>query len=362
MKVAEVSYWAARWVAGMAVALVLVRGAEAQFTFLGDPNFPNTNYTFTPTDVSADGSVVVGIKNEPYFAYPDLEVPEGFLNPLVKGRYFTHTEADGFVDIGGIAPGNSTGTVPYISNDGSRISGLAFNPNNLVELGGAYGAQLVPVAEMSYYDRSSSQWINLGYGDLSAASIKTSNAGRAISGDGQHVLGRAYIGGGGQRFTEVVVWSDDGSGQSTPGSIVELAIPDEVRDGVLVNPNAISDDGGTIVGSISSSTFIWKDGSFVAKFNTYNSPLAVSGDGNVMVGDNYRGHPGDFNGDYAVTLSDYTVWRDNLGASGRHDREQHRPGPDRTRCLRDVEGKLWLRRRIDRRQLRSLAVERRGRG
>ncbi len=313
----------AKGLIGTAALLLTASTAAAQFTFLD-----TIEVSYTPTDVSADGSVVVGYSDKGYFAYPDLEVPEGFLDPVVRGQYFTQTAADDIVDIGGVAPGNSTGTVPHISHDGNRISGLAFNPNQLVPLGGAYGDQLVPVAEMSYYDRSSSQWINLGYGDLSSASIKTSSTARGISGNGQHVVGRAYIGGGGQRHTEVVVWTDDGSGQPTPGSIVELPIPDEVRDGVLVQPNAISDDGGTIVGTITSGqTFIWKDGALVGKFNSYNSPGAVSGDGNVVVGDNYRGTPGDFNGDYAVDHADYAVWRDNLGGPAGSIENNLVPGP-----------------------------------
>lgn len=319
---AKRSHQSTLWIALIAILLSGARLASAngEFVFLD-----TLEDSYIPYDVSADGSVVVGIKPESFLAYPDLVVPEGSLNPVVKGQYFVHTNAGGIVDIGGLGPGNGLGSIPQVSNDGNRVSGLALNPNNLVPMGGAYGDQLVPVAEMSYYDRTTQQWNNVGYGDLSTSAVKSTSDAYGISGDGNHIVGHAYLGGQSQRYLEAIVWSDDGTGA---GSVQVLEMPDELVGTSYVSVREVSDDGGTMAGTVGGShTAIWKNGELVGIFNSYNSPNAVSGDGRVVVGNNYRGTAGDFNGDYTVNLADYAVWRNNLGAPAGTIQNNTDPGP-----------------------------------
>ncbi|WP_425397132.1 hypothetical protein [Aeoliella sp.] len=64
----------------------------------------------------------------------------------------------------------------------------------------------------------------------------------------------------------------------------------------------------------SGSWVIATAGSFSGTFDSVTSGYAVTEQGGSLVLSVQQGLPGDFNGDGAVTLADYTVWRNNLGA------------------------------------------------
>ncbi|MCC7389051.1 MAG: hypothetical protein IT431_09820 [Phycisphaerales bacterium] len=91
--------------------------------------------------------------------------------------YFMWTAGGGYGLIGGAGAGAGVGGTPRISNDGMWVGGTAFNANN--------------AAEMSRYEVGAGTWTNLGgLGQQIDAEI---SSGWGISGDGQSVVGLAWV-------------------------------------------------------------------------------------------------------------------------------------------------------------------------
>ncbi len=285
--------------------------------------FQNLGGGFIPTDASADGEVVVGIRQQSLTAFPDLIVPDGFISPVVKGQYFDWVRPSenggGVIGILGVAPGNSLGGIPQITDDASRVSGIMFNYNNLTPMPEPYDIdgvpQLVPVVEMSYLDRATNVWTNLGFGEQTGSGLYKNSTGYAMSADGSRILGHAYIDGVDRFSVQGIQWTDDGSGQPTPESF-------HVFEGDAGSARSISNDGSVVVGMVNQQdAAMWVDGELAVVLEVGDglgtgTPL-VSGDGNWMIGSDWWSGPGDYNAerDGTVNLADYTVWRDNLGSA-----------------------------------------------
>ncbi len=181
--------------AGLAAASVA--GAGVSFTTLGANIFA--------TDVSADGSVVVGDNN-------------------VTGQYFIWTQDGGIVDIGGAVAGNGVGGQARISADGSRVSGTELNDST-------------GLFEMSRYNVASGQWTNLG--GLSGFSDSETSSGWGMSRDGSHIVGLGFV--------------DDSAGTAGRGRAIQW-----IEGSGLTNlgttttrssrANDVSDDGSVVVG------------------------------------------------------------------------------------------------------------------
>ncbi len=281
---------------GLAVLTLLVGLSAA------DAQFYNLGRGVIPTDVSADGTVAVGIVEGTgtfvntlgYFDWVRDAVPS---NPDPASWLLA---INGGVDIGG----GPAGGTPRISDDGRYVGGTALNP-------------VSGYAEMSRLDRDTvvinpdgstiTNWVHLG-GPAGSREIDDDfSSGHGMSGDGNHLVGSSWRTEGG---TSAFQWT-----QGAP-ELIDLprAFPRSAR------ANAVSDDGSVVVGwqdassAVARNAMIWVDGEPYKRLNRSGEASAVSADGNWVVGiDHAYGLPGDYDNSGLVDAADYTVWRDNVG-------------------------------------------------
>lgn len=196
-------------------------------------------------------------------------------------QYFKWTVGGGYQGIGGQIPGNGHGGIPSISSNGSRVGGTAMNT--------ATGK-----SEMAYYDDASGVWTPVG--SLGGSSDASASAGFAMSGDGQILVGNAWINAG---TAHAVRWQG--------GTMTDLG---SLFSGASSRADGVSDDGSLIGGYQDRadgyrSAAVWVNGTeSLIDFN--GEPLAavhaVSGDGNWALG----------GGGYALNYSAYR-WSPTTG-------------------------------------------------
>lgn len=136
--------------------------------------------------------------------------------------YLWHPDTNEFEPIGGIAPGNGFGGLASFSDDSNLISGTSFNSDE------------TPVAEASYYNRTTKTWTTLGnFGFVSGSSA---GAGYNISGDGKVIVGHSGL--TGVNAAVGFAWNQKEGKMRLKTSIVDKQSRAE----------DISKDGSTIVG------------------------------------------------------------------------------------------------------------------
>ena len=173
----------------------------------------------------------------------------------------------GKVNIGGVPAGDGVGGQAKISNDGAFIGGTTFNNDSNLH-------------EASRYEVATGMWTPLG--GLGASSGSETSSGWNISGDGQSIVGLAWINGG---TAHAASWrngvtTDLGStagGQSTranavnfDGSVIAGWQDGNGRQGAVWVDGVqelIFDNGGN---PAQESTDITDDGRFVTGFGTGN--------------------------------------------------------------------------------------------
>ena len=215
-------------VAGVA-ALAWTVDSHAQFWTLSG----------VPSDVSADGAVVVGDNNS-------------------SGEYFEWTAATGMMDIGGVTAGGGVGGTARISDDASRVSGTNFNT-----VSGFH--------EISYYERGTSQWTSVG--GIGAPCSTEISSGWDISADGNHIVGLGWLT---CADAHAVQWTDG-------GSVVDLgsSVANESS-----RANGVNADGTVVAGwqdGAGREGAVWINGVQTVISGT-GEGTAVSDDGQYVVG------------------------------------------------------------------------------
>lgn len=209
-----------------------VAAGRAGFTPLGTPNF-------IPTDISADGSRVVGRHSSSF------------------GPNFLWTAEGGVVTLGGGCPAGIA-----ISGDGGRIVGCAVADGGLWEAAEWIGGE---------------NWKGLDRlpGQLPCDRYISTTGG--LDHDGSHLAGFSW--GPPSCFTHAVVWN------LPSGAVTDLG-HGEVR--------GISRDGRVLVGSIFENRLLaarWVDGTLIRMFAADGGDLseasAANRDGSVIVGVGY---------------------------------------------------------------------------
>lgn len=168
----------------------------------------------------------------------------------------------GKVSIGGVPAGNGIGGQASISNDGEFIGGVTFNPSSGFH-------------EASRYDVETGAWTPLaGLGGSSGSEI---SSGWNISGDGQSVVGLAWINAG---MTHAALWRD--------GVVTDLG---STVAGNSSRANAVDFDGNVVGGwqdGAGRQGAVWVDGIqtliFDNSFNPADEVFDVSEDGRYAVG------------------------------------------------------------------------------
>ncbi|MFG0259865.1 MAG: hypothetical protein ACF8LK_05875 [Phycisphaerales bacterium JB041] len=138
--------------------------------------------------------------------------------------YFMWNAANGITSIGGVSAGNGVGGTPKISNDGRWVGGTTYNPSQ-------------DWHEISRYEVSSDTWT--GFGGLGQQIDAETSSGWGLSGDGQNVVGLAWVPTGG---AHAVRWN------ITDG-LVDLG---STVDGRSSRANDTDFDGNVVAG--------WQDG------------------------------------------------------------------------------------------------------
>lgn len=308
--------------------------AQAQFYYLGQE--------YLPTDVSSDGSIVVGtietvpgvgsgayfVEGGTYFAWDSdrrastSSDPRDWVLPIAGGTY------------GG---GGSIGGSPSVSDDGRFVSGTAFHylpdseypsadPNTEDDNYYSFMSLLDRDTVEYEFDPSSNEvtsftanWTNLG--GFGKELDDDFSVGWSISGNGQHVVGMAYREPG-IRGADAVIWNAGDTELTALGRTFTPPLTgDYSENDKTAVAKAVSEDGSVVVGwqlgpppAPSRNGMIWVDGVPTKRFMHSGEATAVSADGTWVVGmDHAYGQPGDFNGDYTVDLADYVVWRNNIG-------------------------------------------------
>ena len=197
-----------------------------------------------PSDVSADGRIVVGANAS-------------------NSQYFMWTSGAGLEPIGGRVAGSGIGGSARISADGSRVSGTAFNAAN-----NSY--------EMAFRSMDTGQWTLLGgIGGSNGTSPVEVSAGWAISNNGQHVAGAAWAPGTASGRGRATVWSEG------TNSLINLGDSGLSSGNNSTRAAAVSDDGKTVVGwGNGRRPMLWRDeagdGNYIRSEITSSSGGALS--------------------------------------------------------------------------------------
>ena len=273
----------------------------------------NSDTTSVANDLSADGSVVVGMSGQ----HPFREAQHG--------EAFRWTQGSGMVGLGEL-PGYSYSHASGVSADGSVIVGQSWS-----------GARVFSGGEAFRWTQGSGM---VGLGDLPGGS--TNSHAYGVSADGSVVVGEASSAAGPEAFR----WTQEegmiGLGDLAGGSFNSSA-------------NGISADGLVIVGSgrsaSGSEAFLWDATHGMRSLRdvlvndlglgttltgwTLTSANDISADGKFIVGSgiNPSGNPeawlahiepqstllGDFNNNGTVDAADYVVWRKTDGTQPGYD-------------------------------------------
>ncbi|MGD8452576.1 MAG: hypothetical protein PVJ57_12215 [Phycisphaerae bacterium] len=226
------------------VSVVAVLGLCVLQAYSG-PAFYSLGTNVTPSGISADGGMVAA--------------------RLSGSGFFTWTESDGLVSIGGNF-GSGYGGSTAVSADGTVICGNATNPNS-------------DLSEMAYYDVVAGSWTPVGCLWSGGAPGSEASNSWGISGDGGTLVGSAWV-----DVTKVhaTKWTAE-------TGLVDLGSLHEDRSS---RANAVSHDGSTIVGwqdcpggtrqaaiwSGGAETLLYYDGQPLGEGNV------ISGDGSVVAG------------------------------------------------------------------------------
>ncbi len=173
-----------------AIAITAASAAQAQFYLLGPSDLPSS---------VTNAGLVAG--------YDDT-------------GYFTWSVANGRTSIPGAIPGNGTGGIPRITENGFKLGATNTNPNT-------------GLTEIASYDTTTGTWTT--YGGLGANSDNSVSGGFGMNADGSVQVGNAWINGG------------------TAHAIV-------VRDGVL------TDLGSNVAGASSRADAVSNDGHLIGGY------------------------------------------------------------------------------------------------
>ena len=173
-----------------AIAITAASAAQAQFYLLGPSDLPSS---------VTNAGLVAG--------YDDT-------------GYFTWSVANGRTSIPGAIPGNGTGGIPRITENGFKLGATNTNPNT-------------GLTEIASYDTTNGTWTT--YGGLGANSDNSVSGGFGMNADGSVQVGNAWINGG------------------TAHAIV-------VRDGVL------TDLGSNVAGASSRADAVSNDGHLIGGY------------------------------------------------------------------------------------------------
>ena len=184
-----------------------------------------------------------------------------FLNN--DGQYFSwEIGVGGKVNIGGVPAGNGVGGQAKISNDGMFACGTDFNAGSGFH-------------ELSRYDFVTQQWTPLG--GLGGSSGSEISSGWGISGDGQSVVGLAWINAG---QTHAVRWNN--------GAVDDLG---STVAGNSSRANCTNEDGSVVAGwqdGAGRQGAVWVDGvqELITDLDGFpaQEASAVSDDGRYVVG------------------------------------------------------------------------------
>ena len=170
--------------------------AQAQFYTLGGYD--------TPTSVTNSG-IVAGYDDD---------------------SYFTWSVAHGRTDIPGSIPGNGTGGIPRITENGLKLGATNLNPNN-------------NLTEIASYDMTSQKWTT--YGSLGSSSGDSASGGFGMNASGSVQVGNAWVNAGSANAIIVKngVLTDLGSNVAGRSSRAD-AVSD---DGSLIGGHQDREDG-----------------------------------------------------------------------------------------------------------------------
>jgi hypothetical protein len=274
------------------LSLLAVPVQAASFMGLGSPS-DTQNLSSDAYDVSADGSVVVGVY---YGGSP--EAGDWRVLP------FRWTKADGMVTLEGFPEGTSLAFANSVSADGSVIVGNVVNSaigafrwtkaDGIVSLGGngsgAYGVSADgSVIVGGNGNGTAFRWTQeTGMVDLGSLSAEAHSHAFGVSADGSVVVGYngQFLEHRGFRWTELSGMVDLGS-LVDDGYIIDFPLPPP-----YIIPNSVSADGSVIVGFSSGRAFRWTQetgmvGLLPSPNNGYDvggNARDVSADGSIIVG------------------------------------------------------------------------------
>lgn len=219
--------------AAAAFAITTASAAQAQFHLLGTYD--------TPSSVTNSGLVA---------GYDDA-------------AYFTWSVAGGRTSIPGAIPGNGTGGIPRITENGLKLGATNTNPNT-------------GMTEIASYDTATGTWAT--YGGLGSSMDNSVSGGFGMNADGSVQVGNAWVAGGSAHAIVVRngMLTDLGSniaGRSSRADAVS-------NDGSLIGGYQDQEDGYR-------AAAVWIDGVeqvLTLEGNPLQQVNAVSGDGRWAVG------------------------------------------------------------------------------
>lgn len=173
-----------------ACALCVTAGAHAQFYVLGPYD--------TPSSVTNSG-IVAG--------YDDV-------------GYFTWSVASGRTSIPGAIPGNGTGGIPRLTENGLKLGATNYNP-------------ATNMTEIASYDKSTGMWTT--YGGLGSSSGDSVSGGFGMNASGTVQVGNAWVNGG-------------------------------TAHAVVVNNGVLTSLGSNVAGASSRADAVSNDGTFIGGY------------------------------------------------------------------------------------------------
>jgi probable HAF family extracellular repeat protein len=273
----------------------------------------NSHTTSFASDVSADGSVIVGMSG----VHP--------IRQVARGEAFRWRQGSGMVGLGEL-PGYDYSDASGVSADGSVVVGRSWS-----------GANQSTSSE-AFHWRPGAGMVSLG--DLPGGQLNSHAVG--VSADGSVIVGRGSSDAGSEAFRWTQASGMVGLGDLPGGDFLSIA-------------NGVSADGSIAVGQGRSESgneaFIWDPThgmrslrSILANNFGLSTELAgwtltsandISADGQFIVGsgtnpngnseawlarlDSAPALPGDFNNDGTVDAADYVIWRTTDGTQAGHD-------------------------------------------